>query len=47
MFLRGSTCLERTEVPAFACLRIFLDGIETILSGFQFSYHDYKINMIK
>jgi hypothetical protein len=40
VFLRRGLCIERAEISSFARLRIFLAGIQPVLTGFQFSDHD-------
>ena len=40
VFLRRNFCLEGAEISSLTRLRIFLAGIQPILSGFQPSDHD-------
>src|SRR6266487_2016873 len=40
VLLSGFARVERAEVSALPCLRIFLARIETVLSRFQFSNHN-------
>jgi hypothetical protein len=40
VFLRRGRCLERAEISSFPGFRIFLAGIQSVLTGFEFPDHD-------
>jgi len=40
MFLGSFQAVEGTQVLSLACLRVYLTGIDPVLSCFQFAYHN-------
>ena len=49
VFLGGVQGVEGAQVLSFACLWVYLTGVDPVLSGFQFAYHNkvFRIRAFK